>query len=167
MSKHVARGNVTSFLIHDGERCLRFERRQQNGMSDITIKKKSCRLARVSGELQYRLSAENVACLSESCVQLHCRDGIVVRGTSRPKFCMYFSCLIPATHLEQLRFLCISNTVSLHDLYELWCLSLWTEVLSPTLSLLGSNVLFSGLFCNALSLCFQLTVKEQTTEPHN
>jgi hypothetical protein len=91
----------------------------------------------------------------------------VVRVTSRPKFSMYFSGLIPATHPEQRRFLCNISTISLHDLYKLLSLSLWTAVLSPTLYLLGSSVLFNGLFSNALSLCFQLTVKEQITEPHN
>ena len=39
MSKHVARSNVTSFffLIHDDKRCLRWERRQRNGMSNTKI----------------------------------------------------------------------------------------------------------------------------------
>ena len=137
------------------------------GCQTSKFKTKSCTLAWVSDELQYRLIAECVACLSQSCVQLYFRDDTLVRVTSRPKFCMYFSCLIPATHKEQRRFLCFTNTVSLHNLYKLWSLSLWAAVLSPTLSLLGSNVLFSGLFSNALSLCFQLTVKDQSTEPHN
>jgi len=38
MSKHVIRGNVTSFFfIRDDKCCLCFESRQQNGMSNITI----------------------------------------------------------------------------------------------------------------------------------
>ena len=162
-----ARGTVTIFFIRDYKRCLCFERRQQNGMSNILIKKKSYVPSRFSDELQYRLIAKCVACLSQSCFQMYCRDETLVRVTSWPKFCMYFSYLIPATHLEQRWFLCTTSTERLHDLYKLWSLSLWTTVLSPPLSLLGSNVLFNGLFSNALSLWFQLTAKEQTTGPHN